>query len=135
MAGYGQMGQNLGNQVRGYQGALAGYGMQGDNLGRQGQNLDRQGQNYMNQAGMLNQSNQNMGNLINANLANSGFMSNMYDRQLQDYVSRQNSMDQARLAAMGYQQQGNMADYNSPSNFDRLLQVGNVASKFFNPFG
>jgi len=50
----------------------------------------------------------------------------MYDRQMQDYVARGNAMDQARLASMGFNQQSQMAQYNQPSTFDRLIDIGSM---------
>lgn len=105
----------LGNQMQGYNQQLGALGQMGQNYGQMGNMVMNQGNLLNNQGAMIN-------NMSGMGLNNAGFMAGMYDRQLQDYVARQNQMDQARLAAAGMSFQGNMANYNRPSGFDQLTQ-------------
>jgi hypothetical protein len=92
-----------------------------------GQNYNQMGNLYNNQIGaamnqgqLLNNQGSMIASAAGMGLNNAGFMGQMYDRQLQDYVARQNAMDQAKLAAAGMNFQGQMAQHNAPSTFDKL---------------
>jgi hypothetical protein len=89
--------------------------------------LGQQSNNIMNQGSLINQSNNALGNTLSSNINNSNFMAGMYDRSLQDYVARQNQMDQARLASMGYSAQQSAAEASRPSFFEQLIPLGAAA--------
>lgn len=123
LAGQGMRGSMLGNQMAGYGQQLGALGQMGQNYGQMGNLYNNQIGAAMNQGQMLNNQGTMLASMGAMGLNNAGFMGQMYDRQLQDYVARQNAMDQAKLASMGMQQQSNMAAYNQPSTFDKLAGV------------
>jgi len=111
-------------------GQMQGYGQQLGALGQMGQNYNQMGNLYNNQIGaamnqgqLLNNQGSMIASAAGMGLNNAGFMGQMYDRQLQDYVARQNAMDQAKLAAAGMNFKSDMAQYNAPSTFDKLAGV------------
>ena len=103
----------------------------GNMLGQQANMLGQQSNNIMNQGSLINQSNNALGNTLSSNINNSNFMAGMYDRSLQDYVARQNQMDQARLASMGYNAQQSAAEASRPSFFEQMIPLGAAAITAF----
>lgn len=147
---FGMRGQALG-QAGGFLGQRAGMAQQEAGM------LDRQQQNMMNRAALLGQRQGVMMDQANLGRMSQDERWRGYDagRQgamdklgfldaaqgfdtagagfrrdaLQDVVSRQNAMDQARLSQAGMDFQGDMADFNKPTGFDQAMEVaGTVAT-------
>ena len=131
LAGQGMQGNLLNNQMSGYGQQMNALGQMGQNFGQQANLYNNQIGAAMNQGQLLNNQGSMLNNMSGIGLNNAGFMAGMYDRQLQDYVARQNAMDQARLAAAGMNFQGNMANYNRPSGFEQLTSAALPAAIAF----
>ena len=106
---------------------------------------DRQGQFAMNRAGLygrdIDSANAEAGLYgrgAGLEMNRAGFMGNIFDTQMQDYVARMNQAKQAQLAQAGMDMQGQMAEYNKPTGFDQALSAVNTAANVysgFNPAG
>lgn len=94
-------------------------------LGQQGQFLGQEASMLDRGANMLNQG----ANFLSGQSAMLGQEAGYGSFGYQDALNQMKSMDDARMAALNMQFQGDMADYNKPTDFDRTMGfIGGVGS-------
>tara|TARA_S200002703_G_scaffold31328_1_gene27320 strand:+ start:507 stop:1445 length:939 start_codon:yes stop_codon:yes gene_type:complete len=94
-------------------------------LGQQGQFLGQEGSMLDRGANMLNQG----ANFLSGQSSMLGQEAGYGSFGYQDALNQMKTMEDARLAALNMQFQGDMADYNKPTDFDRTMGfIGGVGS-------
>ena len=94
-------------------------------LGQQGQFLGQEASMLDRGANMLNQG----ANFLSGQSAMLGQEAGYGSFGYQDALNQMKAMEDARLAALNMQFQGDMADYNKPTDFDRTMGfIGGVGS-------
>ena len=86
-------------------------------LGQQGQFLGQEASMLDRGANMLNQG----ANFLSGQSAMLGQEAGYGSFGYQDALNQMKAMEDARLAALNMQFQGDMADYNKPTDFDRTM--------------